>query len=80
MILCCFWVLIYDRRTDGRTDICTSRVAFATENDKEEGQGALVVPFLLLVFAKMLVDELIFFCGIIFTNDSFSVKGIIINT
>ena len=36
LILGCFGVLIYDGRTDGqtyeRTDICTSRVAFATEN------------------------------------------------
>ena len=27
------WVLVTDERTDERSDICTSRVAFATENE-----------------------------------------------
>ena len=31
LILWCFGVLQTDRLTDERTDICTSRVAFATE-------------------------------------------------
>ena len=32
MILGCLGILMTDGRTDGLTDICTSRVAFATEN------------------------------------------------
>ena len=34
LILCCLGVLIYHRQTDGRMDICTFRVAFATEKSQ----------------------------------------------
>ena len=33
MILICQGVLVTDGRTDERTDICSSRVAFATEKN-----------------------------------------------
>ena len=35
LILVCFGVLVTDRRTDGRTDICSCRVAFATEKKQQ---------------------------------------------
>ena len=41
LILCCFGGLQTDWQTDERTDICTSRVAFATEKHAGKKLGMI---------------------------------------
>ena len=50
LILCCFGILVTDRRTDERTDICTSRVAVATENWASVLFGLWRAVFLMIFF------------------------------
>ena len=46
LILCCLGFLIPGKWTDEQTDICTSRVAFATEKESKKAPVNLIANFL----------------------------------